>query len=61
MGWWATGKLSNNQYKGYLLKCKKSDGQNFEAVVQSKNVAQHCGSDVGLCAIALQTRAVESE
>ena len=42
MGWWATGKLSNKQYKGYLLKCKKYHGllQNFEAVVQSKKTLQ---------------------
>ena len=39
MGWWATGKLSNEQYKGYLLKCKKSYRvlvQNYEAVVQAE-------------------------
>ena len=43
MGWWATGKLSNKQYKGYLLKCKKSYRgllQNFEAVVQSEKALQ---------------------
>ena len=43
MGWWATGKLSNKQYKGYLLKCKKSYCgllQNFEAVVQSEKALQ---------------------
>ena len=39
----ATGKLSNSQYKGYLLKRKKSHRgllQNFEAVVQSENAVQ---------------------
>ena len=39
MGWWATGKLANEQYKGYLLKCKKSFRvllQNYEAVVQAE-------------------------
>ncbi|OLP88848.1 hypothetical protein AK812_SmicGene29770 [Symbiodinium microadriaticum] len=43
MGWWATGKLSNKQYKSYLLKCKKSYRgllQNFEAVVHSENALQ---------------------
>ena len=39
MGWWATGKLSNKQCKGYLLKCKMSCC-NFEAVVQSENAVQ---------------------
>ena len=39
MGWWATGKLANAQYRGYLLKCKKSFRallQNYEAVVQAE-------------------------
>ena len=43
MGWWATGKLSNKQYKSYLPKCKKSYRgllQNFEAVVHSENALQ---------------------
>ena len=34
MGWRATGKLSSETYKGYLLKCKKSSRnllQNFES------------------------------
>ena len=39
MGWWATGKLANAQYRGYLLKCKKSFRallKNYEAVVQAE-------------------------
>ena len=45
MGWWSTGKLTNAQYKNYLLKCKKSYKQllqNFEAVVEAeKALALH--------------------
>ena len=43
MGWWATGKLSNEQYAGYLRKCKRSYRtllQNFEAVVQAEKALQ---------------------
>ena len=39
MGWWAMGKLSNKQYKGYLLKCRRSYRtllQNFEAVLAAE-------------------------
>ncbi|CAE7542022.1 unnamed protein product [Symbiodinium natans] len=43
MGWWATGKLTNEQYKGYLRRCKRSYRtllQNFESVVQAEKAAQ---------------------
>ena len=39
MGWWATGKLANQQYRMYLLKRKRSFRvllQNFDAVVQAE-------------------------
>jgi len=43
MGWWATSKLSNEQYKGYLLKCKRSYRtllQNLDAVLQAERALE---------------------
>ena len=45
MGWRATGKLSSETYKGYLLKCKKSSRnlpQNFEP--QAEKSLEQMGS-----------------
>ena len=43
MGWWSLGKLSNEMYRTYLLKCKRSFKtllQNYDAVVEAERAAQ---------------------